>query len=1553
MKSKRKKRILAAVLCMVMVLTSNISLLAEDTGVVNTETPIESETPEQGQPESPETEEPEEPEQKPEVPEQKPEEPEVPEQKPEEPEQKPEVPEQKPEEPEQKPEVPEQKPEEPEQKPEVPEQKPEEPEQPVFSEAVEFTQEFRDANGELVQKITAKLPKGAFEAETSAITMEAEIVSGSSEEYMKQLIQKGIPQGKELGDCLLYKIDFKVNGKAMDSLEPIEITFAKSGFEVKDTKDVNVFYLEPKDLQAGRNEDEIVEIIQRKELVESLQASGKSTADLDEKYDVSSVEMKENQRTGKIVFEGRKSTIYGCYVEKEPEKEPEAPENKPEEPPVTPPTEAPELCYEDEQVVIKVTAEKEGVIPDNAELKVLPITADQETKGQYEEVEKKIQEKIAAEEKEVAGFLAYDISFVDKDGNEVEPNGKVKVSMNYKKAEIPKEVVEQEAKDAEVTVFHLEENEKGEVKNVVDMGANKTAKVDTLVTTEGQKVQNVEAETESFSVFAVTWEAQGAEARAGEYAYWYEAVWKEQGSPFSRPTARIYFVDERGRDLSETLGVGRYFEEEGIRGNSKKIEVSGTGSLNDNTEDKENLEEIGHRFSYNKTAYRFQGAHYKPNNEGEVITDLKYEHSGNIYWHYWSKSGNTWKNWDTNGYKREVEVYLVYKEDKNPPEATLGTVDTVDLTNSGISIRMTDHKTGANGVSLGGNYNNGKITQGLLENTLQNGYPVTKKGDSLEKAFSSETDLNGLFLQQVYDATGYYEYSSFDNYAYLDGNNFTVYDQRGTPKNDDKLFYQRGNFMPYNKIEADCYSINRNLYNENGEKLNSGEPGYNAPLYITQGKNNYQFGMCIEADFYQPKNGLVINDEEMCYEFNGDDDLWVFIDDVLVLDIGGIHDAHSGSINFSTGKVKVYDSATGGKPELVTDTTIKEQFIAAGKEAEFTGNTFKDYTKHTLKMFYMERGEGASNLHVKFNIETIPDGQVQIKKELNQTTDPILYGDVDFGFELYVEDMDPKTKEGLENFSKVTAGELSKYEAKLKDKTGNETDLTMDNNDRFYLKPKQTAIFNNIPVNRRYVVKEVDVKSAEFDHVEVNGVEIIEKEEDGDKHTFAVQTDPDTVEHRPVVVFINSCSSANLRTLQIEKNMRNNQESKDMFYMKLEIEGEDGKLHPYSGKYTVFDNASDTDGEDRNTKDTEGYIALQKDQIATIHNILSDTKFKVTEVELDKAKYEPPEYEIVTKTDKTKGNLESYEDGIEGTIYLNQDSKVIVTNSYKGTLSVEKVWKPSAPSDNSGVYVGVYEQQDDGTWKPVDGKYQLLNQENEWKHTFIGLDKEMSKYTVRELYATNGNEAGDFQINGTWYADVEEGGNVTFNGKNYTVTYDESNVGESKSVTITNTAAWQIIKVSKNSGANGEKLTLKGAEFTAQIMADGSGKSGTYYGRSEEGGVVKWYETHDFKKPLENLPSGNKYLILETKAPSGYLAGEYRWEIDLTGDVPIVKCNDSEMKAETVNGMITFYFENTPTYDLPSTGGNGIFQYIMSGTLLMIAAVLMLYKMKRKGVLES
>ena len=139
---------------------------------------------------------------------------------------------------------------------------------------------------------------------------------------------------------------------------------------------------------------------------------------------------------------------------------------------------------------------------------------------------------------------------------------------------------------------------------------------------------------------------------------------------------------------------------------------------------------------------------------------------------------------------------------------------------------------------------------------------------------------------------------------------------------------------------------------------------------------NYYFGMTMDFRFMMPKDGM-INGYPMIYHFDGDDDLFIFVDGVLLMDIGGIHNAWEGSINFATGKISVHNYSD-------RSITIKSAFERAGVfpdgspwdeskvDKYFNGETFKDFSGHSMKMFYMERGAGASNIHMRFNLACSP-----------------------------------------------------------------------------------------------------------------------------------------------------------------------------------------------------------------------------------------------------------------------------------------------------------------------------------------------------------------------------------------------------------------------------------------------------------------------------------------------------------------------------------------------------------------------------------------------------
>lgn len=227
-------------------------------------------------------------------------------------------------------------------------------------------------------------------------------------------------------------------------------------------------------------------------------------------------------------------------------------------------------------------------------------------------------------------------------------------------------------------------------------------------------------------------------------------------------------------------------------------------------------------------------------------------------------------------------------------------------------------------------------------------------------------NVQGLFQLE----NGYYVYDSYGsdgNYAVYNSttNSFNVYDSAGVYK-ESVSSENLGQFFPF----------------DSADKVFEERSGQLSPIGITDGKNdklNHHFGMSMTTEFVQPASGKTTDNKDMIFEFSGDDDVWVYIDGVLVGDLGGIHEKATLKINFATGEVKVghIDGANGTKKEIET-TNIKAKFEAAGVDTtNFSGNTFSNSTKHTLSFFYLERGAGASNMSLKFNLTTLPSSEVE------------------------------------------------------------------------------------------------------------------------------------------------------------------------------------------------------------------------------------------------------------------------------------------------------------------------------------------------------------------------------------------------------------------------------------------------------------------------------------------------------------------------------------------------------------------------------------------------
>lgn len=531
----------------------------------------------------------------------------------------------------------------------------------------------------------------------------------------------------------------------------------------------------------------------------------------------------------------------------------------------------------------------------------------------------------------------------------------------------------------------------------------------------------------------------------------------------------------------------------------------------------------------------------------------------------------------------------------------------------------------------------------------------------------NKTSINGLFIQDP--VTGAYSFNSRKNHAQFNAadDTFTLYEQMITPN---FMMYPFGNFMPFNDIVHHSQKLTlvtkdylKSTADNALAKYNSGYGNeYNTLSTVltnflslmdssyTKGwshldcmneyfkaagldrtfepdksefdkeltdklftidydvPKNFYFGMEMKMNFIQPKDGLTGNDgkQPLIFYFTGDDDVWVYLDGVLFLDLSGIHRHVGGEIDFVNGTVKYFelDPATGEVSDTPYKTVRFSELVDTSKLNE--NGTFKDYSTHTFNFYYMERGAGSGVCRMNFNFPLLRENSISVAKELDTEGVGEPLGDPDFSFQIMKAD-------GTGLF----IGPNSPYD--ILDSAGKKLgEGRTDENGVFKIKAGQIALFNYIDENSgSYFVRElldnntfgqygqivIDGTSTTTDY----GVTVGQDEFHGIQSPTKDISDGSTVFR-----FNNVVSFEKLGKLQIHKTLNDLNSGADppTFSFAVTL---DGKPIPTGTPYKVGD-------EERYALEG-GIITLASDETAVIDGILAGSVFNVRETDASSAGY--------------------------------------------------------------------------------------------------------------------------------------------------------------------------------------------------------------------------------------------------------------------------------------------------------------------------------------------
>ncbi len=571
------------------------------------------------------------------------------------------------------------------------------------------------------------------------------------------------------------------------------------------------------------------------------------------------------------------------------------------------------------------------------------------------------------------------------------------------------------------------------------------------------------------------------------------------------------------------------------------------------------------------------------------------------------------------------------------------TVSTMDNNQYGITLKMQDFGENENlsggrsakMTSILGNtpYEQWTGTKNLLKSYIEagSGYPVaTNSNKTLDNLFDASVEVNQQFLTSTYYETGYFEYDSTQNFAHLitseedpwyglkspNGGNykvgdFVIYGQLGTSSEGGKDTLRHGQFLPFNdliegfKTNADGSLVldedgnpipiaikisnqYQNTMDIHAQPLSTLDPSYGEELYEIKWDKTHEspkvdhfFGMEMSASFMQSANGLDAWGHDLIFEFSGDDDFWLYVDDVLVLDLGGIHSALDGNINFRTGEIvengknytlrQRFETAYRAQHTGATDADVEAWLNGIFKTDEQGQPTsvFKDYSSHTMRMFYLERGAGASNLHMRFNLSEYKAGRVQLEKTVSGTEK----SSDSFPFQIWYED--PHTHvmtlaTNALNIRDAKTEEAVPYQEEYSIQAG-DNELTYES--VFFLKAGQTVNIDLPDEDTKYFIKECAMDSpATYDWVKINGTETEGTAVAPQKYNGSTVTEETVISESSRLDFDSTVASVSARKKVVYENHLNENAKNSLTITKKIWQDEDRTKPIHSGSGENADN---------------------------------------------------------------------------------------------------------------------------------------------------------------------------------------------------------------------------------------------------------------------------------------------------------------------------------------------------------------------------------------------